>query len=59
MGLVFSYNKTLNFSKKGNKLLVHFKELVLFSLVYLGLLFKKKSSSNPINRWIFGRILDY
>ncbi len=28
--------------QKGNKLLVHFKRPVLFSLVYLGLLFKKK-----------------
>ncbi len=35
-------NKNLNFSKKINKLLVHFKRLVLFSLVYLGLLLKKK-----------------
>ncbi len=30
------------FSKKANKLLVHFRRLVLFSLVYFGLLFKKK-----------------
>ncbi len=40
--LKYFSNNIFYFSKKENKLLVHFKRLVLFSLVYLGLLFKKK-----------------
>ncbi len=41
---------------KRKQLLVHFKRLVLFSLVYLGLLFKNKNkflSDYSINRWNF------
>ncbi len=40
--LIYAISAIKKYNKKGNKLLVHFKRLVLFSFVYLGLLFKKK-----------------
>ncbi len=39
---IYSISAIKKILKKGNNLLVHFKRLVLFSLAYVGLLFKKR-----------------
>ncbi len=47
---------------KGINLIGYFKRPVLFSLLYLELLFNKESYTYPITRLIagiYGRILDY